>query len=92
MHALSRQQIILVVVLTIAWGVNWPVMKLGVTSYPPLTFRALSMWLGLPVLGAALLLMRVVAARTGALARLDGRGADDGGHRVRPVAGTSGSR
>ena len=28
-------------------------MKLGVTGFPPLTFRALSMWLGLPVLGAA---------------------------------------
>lgn len=34
-------------------------MKLGVTAYPPLTFRAVSMWLGLPVLGAAMLLMKV---------------------------------
>jgi drug/metabolite transporter (DMT)-like permease len=59
MHALSRQQLALVVILTIVWGLNWPVMKLGVTSYPPLTFRALSMWLGLPVLGAALLLLKV---------------------------------
>ena len=59
MQALSRQQLALVVVLTITWGLNWPVMKLGVTGYPPLTFRALSMWLGLPVLGAALLLMKV---------------------------------
>jgi drug/metabolite transporter (DMT)-like permease len=47
------------VVLTVVWGLNWPVMKLGVTAYPPLTFRALSMWLGLPVLGAALLLLKV---------------------------------
>jgi hypothetical protein len=27
-------------------------MKLGVSGYPPLGFRALSMWLGLPVLWA----------------------------------------
>jgi drug/metabolite transporter (DMT)-like permease len=59
MHALSRQQLALVVILTIVWGVNWPVMKLGVTTYPPLTFRALSMLLGLPVLGAALLLLKI---------------------------------
>ncbi len=32
------------------WGLNWPVMKLGVSHYPPLTFRAVSMWLGLPLL------------------------------------------
>ncbi|MEJ5992085.1 DMT family transporter [Ramlibacter sp. PS3R-8] len=59
MPALSRTQLALVVILTLAWGLNWPVMKLGVTEFPPLTFRALSMWLGLPVLGAALLLMKV---------------------------------
>ena len=34
-------------------------MKLGVTGYPPLAFRALSMWLGLPVLWAVLRLQRV---------------------------------
>ena len=51
---LTRQQLILLVLLTLVWGLNWPVMKLGVTGYPPLTFRALSMWLGLPVLGLAL--------------------------------------
>ena len=59
MHALSRQQFVILVLLTLVWGINWPVMKLGVTDYPPLTFRALSMWLGLPVLGAAMLLMKV---------------------------------
>ena len=41
------------------WGLNWPVMKLGVTGYPPLAFRALSMWLGLPVLWAVLRVQRV---------------------------------
>jgi drug/metabolite transporter (DMT)-like permease len=59
MHALSRQQLVVLVLLTLVWGVNWPVMKLGVTDYPPLTFRALSMWLGLPVLGVAMVLLRV---------------------------------
>jgi drug/metabolite transporter (DMT)-like permease len=59
MHALSRQQLVVLVLLTVVWGVNWPVMKLGVTDFPPLTFRALSMWLGLPVLGLAMVFMKV---------------------------------
>jgi drug/metabolite transporter (DMT)-like permease len=59
MHALSRQQITLLALLTLVWGVNWPVMKLGVTHYPPLTFRALSMWLGLPVLALGLVVLKV---------------------------------
>jgi len=56
---LSRQQLVLLVLLTLAWGVNWPIMKVGVADYPPLTFRALSIWLGIPVLGLAMLLMKV---------------------------------
>jgi drug/metabolite transporter (DMT)-like permease len=59
MHALSRQQLVVLVLLTLVWGVNWPVMKLGVTGYPPLTFRALSMWLGLPVLALGLYVLKV---------------------------------
>lgn len=50
MHSLSFQQKLLLVLLTLVWGLNWPVMKLGVTGFPPLTFRTLCMWLGLPVL------------------------------------------
>jgi drug/metabolite transporter (DMT)-like permease len=34
-------------------------MKLGVTHYPPLTFRMLSMWLGLPVLALGMVLLRL---------------------------------
>ncbi|MGZ5158640.1 MAG: EamA family transporter, partial [Caldimonas sp.] len=34
-------------------------MKLGVTGFPPLAFRTLSMWFGLPVLWALLRLRRV---------------------------------
>ncbi|HEY1228825.1 MAG TPA: DMT family transporter [Ramlibacter sp.] len=59
MHRLSRQQLVLLVLLTAVWGLNWPVMKLGVTDYPPLTFRALSMWFGLPLLAAALVVLKV---------------------------------
>ena len=59
MHRLSRQQLVVLVLLTVVWGINWPVMKLGVTNYPPLTFRALSIWLGLPVLAGALVVMKV---------------------------------
>ena len=58
MH-LSRKQIILIVLVTLTWGVNWPVMKLGVTGYPPLTFRAICLLLGVPVLGLALVAMKV---------------------------------
>lgn len=57
--SLSPRQIAVLVVLTLIWGINWPILKLGVTGFPPLTFRALSMFLGLPVLGAALLMLKV---------------------------------
>ncbi len=50
MGVLTRQHKILLVLLTLVWGLNWPVMKLGVTGFPPLTFRTLCMWLGLPLL------------------------------------------
>ncbi|MDP3607418.1 MAG: DMT family transporter [Polaromonas sp.] len=56
---LSRQQLVLLVLLTLAWGINWPIMKVGVADFPPLSFRALSIWLGIPVLGLAMVLMKV---------------------------------
>jgi drug/metabolite transporter (DMT)-like permease len=59
MQALTRQQTILLVVLTLLWGFNWPVMKIGVTDYPPLTFRALSMWIGAPLLGLGLVALKI---------------------------------
>jgi drug/metabolite transporter (DMT)-like permease len=64
MHALSRQQLILLVLLTIVWGINWPIMKFGVTGFPPLSFRSICMWLGLPVL-ALFLVWRKVPFRIG---------------------------
>ncbi|WP_372826999.1 DMT family transporter [Polaromonas sp.] len=56
---LSQRQLIVLVLLTLAWGINWPIMKVGVADFPPLSFRALSIWLGLPVLGMAMVLMKV---------------------------------
>ncbi len=32
-----------VAVLTLVWGCNWPVLKMGVTELEPLTFRALTL-------------------------------------------------
>jgi drug/metabolite transporter (DMT)-like permease len=59
MQRLTPTQLWLLVGLTITWGLNWPVLKLGVQDYPPLTFRALSIWLGVPVLAWGLKLLKV---------------------------------
>ena len=56
---LSPRQALLLALLTLVWGLNWPVMKLGVSGFPPLSFRAVSMWLGLPVLCAVTRAMKV---------------------------------
>jgi drug/metabolite transporter (DMT)-like permease len=58
MHRLSSKQIATLVLLTVAWGINWPVMKVGVTGYPPLTFRAASILLGIPVLALGMALLK----------------------------------
>jgi len=55
MHKLSPRQWTLLALLTLVWGINWPIMKIGVTGFPPLTFRTICMWLGTPVLGLVLL-------------------------------------
>ena len=56
---LDRKQLILVVLLTLTWGFNWPMMKMGVTGFPPLAFRAISLWIGVPVLWLALRVLKV---------------------------------
>ena len=58
-YALTPRQFVLLALLTLTWGLNWPVMKVGITGYPPLTFRSLSMWLGLPVLWAVTAVLKV---------------------------------
>ncbi len=55
MHKLSTRQWTVLVLLTLVWGINWPIMKIGVTGFPPLTFRTICMLLGTPVLGLVLL-------------------------------------
>lgn len=59
MARLSPRQLTLLVLLTVCWGLNWPVMKSGIADFPPLTFRALSLWLGLPVLALGMLWLKV---------------------------------
>jgi drug/metabolite transporter (DMT)-like permease len=41
--AVRANALIPVAVLTLVWGCNWPVLKLGVTTLDPLTFRALTL-------------------------------------------------
>ncbi len=40
--------------LTITWGMNWSVMKIGATAMPPLWFRAISLVLGTAILAIVL--------------------------------------
>jgi len=46
MPLLSRRQTIGLVLLVLAWGINWPVMKVALREMGPLYFRALTMGLG----------------------------------------------
>ena len=50
MHQMTRKDIVLLAFLILFWGLNWPVMKLSVREFPPLTFRTLSMIGGLAVI------------------------------------------
>jgi drug/metabolite transporter (DMT)-like permease len=51
-HPLART-LAPIAVLTLVWGCNWPILKIGVTELAPLTFRALT----LPFAAAGLLLV-----------------------------------
>ena len=46
MITLTRRQLIGLVLLTLMWGLNWPIMKLSLREISPLHFRALTMALG----------------------------------------------
>ena len=54
MPAFTPRQLVLLVLLTVVWGINWPIMKVGVAHFPPLSFRAISMWLAVPLIALAL--------------------------------------
>jgi drug/metabolite transporter (DMT)-like permease len=41
-HPLARA-VMPIAVLTLVWGCNWPILKIGVTELAPLTFRALTL-------------------------------------------------
>ncbi len=47
---LSTRDLWFLGLLTLTWGINWPVMKIGVGELEPMTFRAVCMAFGLPVL------------------------------------------
>lgn len=53
MRTLSRKDWILLILITLFWGINWPIMKIGVTEFPPITFRTLCMIGGLPTIWLA---------------------------------------
>ena len=44
--------LLLILFVTVSWGLNYPIMKFVVTSYPPLTFRACTFTIGFALLGA----------------------------------------
>jgi drug/metabolite transporter (DMT)-like permease len=50
---ITAASIIPVAVLTLVWGCNWPILKMGVAEIPPLTFRVLT----LPFAGLGLLIV-----------------------------------
>ena len=65
-HAVPASSLLLVTVLTLVWGCNWPVLKIGVTELQPLTFRAAT-------LGFAALGLLAVAKFSGASLRIPRR-------------------
>jgi drug/metabolite transporter (DMT)-like permease len=62
-----RRGLLLLALLTLIWGVNWPVMKTALAELPPWTFRSLT------VPAAGLILMAVIRLRGGSLAVPAGR-------------------
>ncbi len=50
-------RIALILILTLVWGCNWPVLKMGVTELAPLTFRGLT----LPLAAIGMLLVASIS-------------------------------
>ncbi len=42
----------MILIVTLSWGMNYPIMKYVVTYYPPVSFRALTFVFGCLALGA----------------------------------------
>ena len=74
MRSLSRRNWILLILITLFWGINWPIMKIGVTEFPPITFRTLSMIGGLPAIWLVARLrgisLRIAPGQLSTIARL----------------------
>ena len=64
----------LMAVLTVLWGMNWSVMKIGVTQLPPLWFRSIGLVIGTALLGSILVVrgtsLRIPRGRAGRIAAL----------------------
>jgi drug/metabolite transporter (DMT)-like permease len=54
-HTWQRRDLIILVLLTLLRGLNWPVMKFAVVDFPPWLFRWWTMVLGLVALGTYML-------------------------------------
>jgi drug/metabolite transporter (DMT)-like permease len=71
---LTRRQAAALVLLTLLWGVNWPIMKFSLREITPLWFRAVTITGGVLVLAAFLrgrgTALTVAPAERGALLRL----------------------
>lgn len=50
MTSFSRKDWTLLVLLTLCWGINWPIMKMAVQDFPPIAFRTLCVMGAIPVL------------------------------------------
>ncbi len=50
MTSFSRKDWTLLVLLTLCWGINWPIMKMAVQDFPPIAFRTLCIMGAIPVL------------------------------------------
>jgi drug/metabolite transporter (DMT)-like permease len=64
-HAVPTSSLMLIGILTLVWGCNWPVLKLGVTELAPLTFRATT----LPFAAIGLLLVAKLSGESIAIPR-----------------------
>jgi drug/metabolite transporter (DMT)-like permease len=49
---LNSRQYVFLVLMTLCWGFNWPVLKLGISELPPVWFRLMGLVGGTLVLGA----------------------------------------
>ena len=55
MHRVSPKVLALLALLTLVWGTNWPLFRIALEELPVLTFRAITMIVGVAMLTAILL-------------------------------------